>query len=78
MKSQAYTIELFGVIQGVGFRPFVYRLAQSMNLKGYVQNRYDRLFIYIETSHRHILDDFLTSLLDQPPQNAIRARVRNV
>ncbi|WP_300733143.1 carbamoyltransferase HypF [uncultured Helicobacter sp.] len=70
MKSQAYTIELFGVIQGVGFRPFVYRLAQSMNLKGYVQNRYDRLFIYIETSHRHILDDFLTSLLDQPPQNA--------
>jgi len=33
-----YRIIVRGIVQGVGFRPFVYRLAKSMNLKGYVKN----------------------------------------
>ena len=33
-----YRITVRGIVQGVGFRPFVYRLAKSMNLKGYVKN----------------------------------------
>lgn len=36
MKS--YLIKVFGIIQGVGFRPFVYNLAHTMNLKGSVCN----------------------------------------
>ncbi len=33
-----YRITVRGIVQGVGFRPFVYRLAKSMNLRGYVKN----------------------------------------
>ena len=34
----SYKINVQGVVQGVGFRPFVYRLAQKNDLKGYVLN----------------------------------------
>ncbi|PKN06166.1 MAG: hypothetical protein CVU72_05875, partial [Deltaproteobacteria bacterium HGW-Deltaproteobacteria-7] len=30
-----------GIVQGVGFRPFVYRQAVKNNLTGFVQNRPD-------------------------------------
>lgn len=34
-------ITVVGIVQGVGFRPFIYRIAPKYNLKGYVQNRAD-------------------------------------
>ena len=32
-------ITIDGIVQGVGFRPFLYNLARSLNLKGYILNR---------------------------------------
>jgi hydrogenase maturation protein HypF len=37
-----------GVVQGVGFRPFVYSLAKSLNLKGFVMNSSEGVVIDIE------------------------------
>ena len=37
-----------GVVQGVGFRPFVYNLATSLGLKGYVNNSSRGVTIEIE------------------------------
>ena len=66
----AYAIELFGIIQGVGFRPFVYQVATSLNLKGYVQNRYNSLYIYLESTLTQS-EQFLQEILQNPPPNAI-------
>lgn len=37
-----------GIVQGVGFRPFVYSLAKSLNLKGFVLNSSEGVIIEIE------------------------------
>lgn len=66
----AYAIELFGIIQGVGFRPFVYQVATSLNLKGYVQNRYNSLYIYLESTSTQS-EQFLQQILQNPPPNAV-------
>lgn len=45
-KRERLTVE--GTVQGIGFRPFVYRLAQELGLTGYVQNTPTGVIIEIE------------------------------
>ena len=41
-------ISVHGVVQGVGFRPFVYRLATTHQLHGWVRNTSGRVEIEVE------------------------------
>ncbi|HHT9155153.1 MAG TPA: acylphosphatase, partial [Candidatus Tripitaka sp. YC43] len=59
-----------GIVQGVGFRPFVFRLATRHFLKGYVQNDTHGVSIDIE-GERERLDRFINSMLDSPPPQAL-------
>lgn len=45
-----YTIVVTGLVQGVGFRPFIYRLAHEFGLNGWVENRNDGVFIKLNCS----------------------------
>jgi len=47
-------LKITGCIQGVGFRPFVYKLAKSLQLKGLVQNQNDGVSIEIIGDHSAI------------------------
>jgi hydrogenase maturation protein HypF len=47
-QLERLTLTLGGVVQGVGFRPFVHRLAHELGLGGWVQNRSGRVFIVLE------------------------------
>jgi hydrogenase maturation protein HypF len=55
-----------GVVQGVGFRPFVYALAMRYSLAGHVGNDSGGVFIEIE-GPRDALDHFLESLTAEAP-----------
>jgi hydrogenase maturation protein HypF len=66
-------VQVEGVVQGVGFRPFVYSLATRLGLAGHVGNDAAGVFIEIEGPPRRVLD-FLTSLdHDAPPLARIEA-----
>jgi hydrogenase maturation protein HypF len=55
-----------GAVQGVGFRPFVYRLATAMGLNGWVNNSPQGVFIEVE-GPRESLDEFLLRLEREKP-----------
>jgi hydrogenase maturation protein HypF len=61
-------LQIRGIVQGVGFRPFVYGLAQKHALKGRVRNNEAGVLIDIE-GERGALDQFISDLQSQPPGN---------
>ncbi len=64
MERRAITVE--GVVQGVGFRPFVHELARRHGLAGFVKNRAGSVVIEVEGSPAR-LDSFVADLTNRPP-----------
>ncbi|WP_299804739.1 carbamoyltransferase HypF [uncultured Shewanella sp.] len=59
-------VKITGIVQGVGFRPYVYRLAHELNLTGNVLNNSKGVTIEIQ-GHTVDLAKFENALRDQPP-----------
>ncbi|MGO8735125.1 MAG: carbamoyltransferase HypF [Terriglobia bacterium] len=59
-------IEVTGIVQGVGFRPFVYRLALQRNLAGFITNTAAGVSIEIE-GPAEAVDDFVSQLTAEAP-----------
>lgn len=59
-------ISIRGIVQGVGFRPFVYTLAQNKNLSGKVWNTSSGVEILIK-GEPEFVNSFLDTLLKNPP-----------
>src|SRR5947208_1918649 len=65
----ARSIQVRGVVQGVGFRPFVYRLARANSLAGWVLNQEGGVHIHIEGAEIG-LHAFLQDLTAEAPPAA--------
>ena len=59
-------ITIRGAVQGVGFRPFVFRLASELQLAGWVNNSPQGVFIEVE-GPRPALEKFLLRLEAEKP-----------
>ncbi len=46
---KTYQIQIKGIVQGVGFRPYVYKFFKSKNINGWVNNTSNGVFIQINT-----------------------------
>ena len=66
-----------GIVQGVGFRPFVYRIAVGFGLKGFIRNTSSGVLIEVQGSSM-LLDSFICALQsDLPPLARIEAIKEN-
>ncbi|EQL57464.1 transcriptional regulator [Helicobacter pylori FD535] len=65
-------ITLFGVVQGVGMRPFIYTLAQKLELVGFVRNAQAALEIILPA---HKTESFLNALKNGLPPLALVEKI---
>jgi hydrogenase maturation protein HypF len=72
--NSARFIRVRGVVQGVGFRPFVYRLAHAHGLAGSVLNGEEGVEIQVEGPESN-LQNFLQELKTQAPPAAVIAEI---
>ncbi len=71
-KQSSIDISIFGVVQGVGFRPFIYSLANKYQYNGWVKNMGFGVDIHLETNHSTDFQGFIKELQkNQPPLSKI-------
>ena len=64
--ASACLIKVRGVVQGVGFRPFVFRIATELHLSGWVLNGEEGVAIHVE-GEEPFLQNFLDRLKSEAP-----------
>lgn len=69
LEYKTNVIRVYGIVQGVGFRPFVSRIADRAGITGSVANKGSYVEIYA-TGTQEQLDRFLDDLEKQPPERS--------
>ena len=69
-NDKSIQVIVAGLVQGVGFRPFVYRMAKKFELAGWVQNTNENVRIEVSGKPEN-LDEFLVSLRNDAPPAAM-------
>ena len=72
---QRVRIHIQGIVQGVGFRPFIHKLVQSYGLKGYIKNSSSGVEMELEGAGDK-LESFLAALPEKAPKLAVIERIR--
>jgi hydrogenase maturation protein HypF len=71
---QGFEISIKGLVQGVGFRPYIYRLAIKHKLIGEVDNRTNGVFITVEGDENGI-NDFCDEIIANAP---LASRIKSI
>lgn len=67
---QSYHIHIRGMVQGVGFRPFVYKVARAMDIPGWISNASDGVHIEC-TATEAAAQAFYHHILQHSPRHAV-------
>ncbi|MFZ5857044.1 MAG: carbamoyltransferase HypF [Chloroflexota bacterium] len=67
---QGLRVHITGIVQGVGFRPFVYNLATRLGLKGWVNNTSAGVDIHVE-GNEDVVNSFIEKLSSEKPPLAV-------
>ena len=66
-----FEIKIKGIVQGVGFRPFVFNLAHEKGLTGWVLNGSQGVVIRINTNNSAAADSLLSTIVAKAPPLAV-------
>jgi len=66
----AFEIKITGLVQGIGFRPFIYKAADKYDICGFVANRGGEVIIHAEGKAEK-LKDFIEYIKDSKPVGAV-------
>ncbi|ARE86175.1 carbamoyltransferase HypF [Clostridium formicaceticum] len=64
--ERRYMIKIFGIVQGVGYRPYIYNHAKLFNIKGWVSNQGSAVTLDIE-GEKEAIKGFLIKIIKNPP-----------
>ena len=64
--EKRFRLLIKGIVQGVGFRPFLYRSAKKYNLCGLVKNTSRGVILEVEGSEKSI-KEFISYIINDPP-----------
>lgn len=69
--SYRVRIKITGLVQGVGYRYFTYRLAKALSLKGYVRNQSDGSVEVVAEGEKEKLLHLISELRIGPPSSKV-------
>lgn len=73
INSNVYAeIIVHGLVQGIGFRFFVYGKAKALNLKGYVKNQYDGSVLTVVEGNKSSVELLFEQLKIGPMHSDVR------
>ena len=71
VTEKTWHIHLEGLVQGIGFRPFVYQLANQFKIFGWVNNSNDGVHIEFNAGDSIAKEFYKTIIQEAPPLSAI-------
>ena len=74
--NSSMKIDIRGIVQGVGFRPFVYHLARRYRLSGYVHNNASGVSIEVEGEKSQI-EEFIAKIKTESPPLAVIFEIKS-
>src|SRR6266540_1262056 len=72
-RLQRLRVVVRGAVQGVGFRPLIYRLAESLHLSGWVGNSNEGVSIEVEGPPERLREFLLRIDCERPPRSFIQS-----
>ena len=63
----SYLIKITGIVQGVGFRPYIYNIAKKFSLNGWVLNDSNGVEIHIE-GNKERTSSFINQIKTSPQE----------
>ena len=67
---QRVLIHIHGIVQGVGFRPFIHKLVKERGLRGYIKNTSSGVELELEGEHEE-LSGFIEDIPRRAPKLAL-------